>query len=356
MTQFTFNEYQSLDLVKNKEKIVKQFKSHDTKWVAMEKIHGSNFSFITDGNIISCGRRNSLLAEHESFYNYQVVREKYRQSILQLHQLLAPHVLDDDDDDNSSGTFVMTVYGELFGGIYPHEQVEDLGYLHIQKGVYYCPQIEFSAFDISVTLNNQTTKWVNYHVCMDLFEKTGLFHSQPVAIGTLKEVLDYNISANSTIPSRLGLPPLQKNQMEGIVVKSVEPIYTGRHQIRAIFKLKNRKFEEVNPKPAKTKYETAKEEKQAKEDLAFSELQRYINNDNRVNSVGSKIGRITSDNAIESGEALFVDAFKDFMKDNEGLWHSLSETKQNQLEKNAKSTASVYIRDYIQREQEQQQQ
>lgn len=76
-TTLKFTEYQSLDVVKNKNNLVKQFGKHDTQWVAMEKIHGSNFSFITDGHTIACSRRNSLLAEHETFYNFQVVREKY---------------------------------------------------------------------------------------------------------------------------------------------------------------------------------------------------------------------------------------------------------------------------------------
>lgn len=55
---------------------------------------------------------------------------------------------------------------------------------------------------------------------------------------------------DSTIPKLLGLPALPKNQAEGVVVKSATPIAVqkGNTQVRAIWKLKNDKFAEVNPK------------------------------------------------------------------------------------------------------------
>ena len=256
------------------------------------------------------------------------------------HASLAPHV--------ESTDYVSVVYGELFGGIYPHPDVEDLGFLHVQKGVYYCPGIEFSAFDVCVNIpQSNKQQWMNYDLCQQLFENSGLWYSKPVIRGTLAEVLQYDIKRNSTIPKLLGLPELEQNQMEGIVIKSVEPIYYGRHQLRAMYKMKNIKFQEVNPKPPPTKYERNRDARSEAIVKIYEELARYVMNDNRADGISSKIGRITESNVTEAAEALFNDALKDFLKDSSDLWNSVDTDVQETVQKNMKSAAVTFVNEYI---------
>lgn len=122
--KLVFHEFPSIERMRPR--VLKDFKSDTNQWICMEKVHGANFSFITNGKQIECCRRNALLAEHETFYNFQTVREKYKNAIFGL--------FDSIQKMHEAKVDQIQVYGELFGGIYPHEKVEDLGLLHVQKG------------------------------------------------------------------------------------------------------------------------------------------------------------------------------------------------------------------------------
>lgn len=50
--------------------------SNKTKWVATEKIHGSNFSIYYNNNNVSFAKRNSKLDDDEWFYNYHLIFNK----------------------------------------------------------------------------------------------------------------------------------------------------------------------------------------------------------------------------------------------------------------------------------------
>jgi len=106
---------------------------------------------------------------------------------------------------------VAQIYGELIGGIYPNEKVDDLGLIPIQKGIFYAPTIDFYAYDI-LLITEKDKKWLNYDDAMKLFEKSKLFYAKPLHVGTLKECFDYNIKFNSIIPKELNLPEIEKNQ------------------------------------------------------------------------------------------------------------------------------------------------
>jgi Rnl2 family RNA ligase len=213
-----FKEYQKINAHKTAKNMMKG-PENELKWVALEKVHGANFCMIHDGTNLFCCRRNDILHDHETFYNFQLVRDRYRDHMAKLFSLVAePDVLSRVVENGTKLERIM-IYGELFGGVYPHTEVEDKGYLHIQKGVYYAADIDFYAFDVAVKVEGEEAKWMNYDLAIELFEKIGFFYSKPLLVGTLQECLNYDITFNSTIPQLLGLPTLQKNQCEGIVVK-----------------------------------------------------------------------------------------------------------------------------------------
>lgn len=257
-----------------------------------------------------------------------MIRDKYKDNIAKLFSLLAePDRLASITGTNDSVLERIMVYGELFGGVYPHKDVEDFGFLHVQKGVYYCPQIEFFAFDVSVKVTGKDAQWINYDLAMDLFDQTELFYAKPLHTGTLKECLDYDIKFNSTIPALLGLPALPKNQCEGIVVKTVEPHFYGHQNIRAIFKKKNEKFAEINPKGEKTLYEKTRDYK-----TVVRNLPRYIN-ENRMISLESKIGPINIEDEEKLTRAVkqfSEDVWVDFAENDGELWGSITTEQQQQ--------------------------
>jgi len=152
-------------------------------------------------------------------------------------------------------SFRVLVYGELFGGIYPHPKVPDIGNQPIQKGVYYTNGLEFYAFDIEIISTAGLRRWLNYDQCIKVFNQCELFHGKVLARGDLASVYGYKIQQNSTIPELLGMPPLAHNQMEGIVIKHVDNVTLPGRTDRVIFKKKNANFEEVNPPAPQTDYE-----------------------------------------------------------------------------------------------------
>jgi len=95
---------------------------------------------------------------------------------------------------------------------------------------------------------------------MKLLANTKIFYATPLLEGTLEECLKFNITINSSIPKHFGLPELEKNQCEGVVIKSVEYKYKPTGNKRYILKYKNQKFAEINPKVPLTKYEQKRED------------------------------------------------------------------------------------------------
>ena len=86
---------------------------------------------------------------------------------------------------------------------------------------------------------------------MDLFRESGFFYAEPLATGTLQDMISYPLGFESTLPRRFGLPALDKpNVAEGIVIKPVKNtiLDTKKGPKRVIFKRKVDGFAEVKPK------------------------------------------------------------------------------------------------------------
>lgn len=208
-------------------------------WVVTEKIHGANFCFITDGQSIICANRKHFLKPDEPFFSYQKVKDRLSQTIVQVYGLIRlkypqiKHVL---------------IYGELFGGCYPHPDVSpDLLVQPIQTGVCYCPGIEFCAFDIAIEQKDTTCSYIDYDQTVAICQQAGLFYAQPLLIGSYQQAFSYPASFTSTIPARLNLPPLTKpNLAEGIVIKPLQAVMlaTTRGFLRPILKQKIAAFAE----------------------------------------------------------------------------------------------------------------
>jgi Rnl2 family RNA ligase len=132
------------------------------KWVVTEKVHGANFSFVYENNILKFAKRKDYLSWSEDFFGYQLVVHELVNKILRLFEYLSTEVK----------ASKLVVYGELFGGKYPHPDVMAIENLHpIQTGVYYTPTIEFCAFDIAVEPEKGMKYYLDFEKSLRLFEK-----------------------------------------------------------------------------------------------------------------------------------------------------------------------------------------
>ena len=89
---------------------------------------------------------------------------------------------------------------------------------------------------------------MDYDVCMELFEESGIFYAEPLVTGTLEAMTSFHLGFDSKLPAKFGLPPLGKpNVAEGVVIKPLKDavLECKKGPTRVIFKRKVAAFEEV---------------------------------------------------------------------------------------------------------------
>lgn len=237
-----FTDIENHTSAKTIQKLVELNEAEDLgPWVALEKVHGCNFSFVvfeTDGLInVRVAKRSGLMLEGENLNKISTRKmlDRYRERAIEAYRIVQ------DRDDRSHKQII--IFGELFGGHYPHPEVPPIDNAHLaQKGVYYHNDNDFYAFDI-----HDGAGYLDYDVCMKIFQQCGFFFADPLHIAPLQEILTYPNTFASTIPQKCGHPPLEcDNLAEGLVLK---PLHEKRfaNGRRVILKSKTEKFMEVAP-------------------------------------------------------------------------------------------------------------
>jgi len=318
------------------EKIKNLKSSQSVSWVVTEKIHGSNFAFITNGKNVVCQTRKHILKENEKFYNWQLVRDENKQNILNMFNLISDRFSDPLDE--------VYVFGELFGGHYQHKDViQSNTSIRLQKGISYHPENKFMAFDIFIRLKNLKTRWLNYKEFIIITLSSNIMTVPALFMGTLEECLDYPNAIHTKVPLYFNLPEIEDNIAEGIVIKPYFPIFLGKSRI--ILKNKNNKFKE---KVKKKKNKIIQNE--------FSEIQlKYINEYNlylskeRFINAASKIGEPDFEKFSQFSKEIFLDALKDFLEDNQSniILEIPNKNERKRVMKQLKKLVDYFVRDYI---------
>jgi len=325
-----FKKYNSIENT-YREKEVEQIYLHEydkETYVVQEKVHGANFSFITNGETIQVAKRSGLIVEGENFSNYEYVLNMYSEAIKTLFRLLK---IDYPE------TETVTVFGELFGGSYEHKDVERIKeMIRVQKGVFYSPENDFYAFDISI---NQTM-YLDVDVANTYFETVELFYAKTIFQGTLQKCLDYPNIFQSKIPTWLKLPEIEENICEGVIIKPVASKHFRNGQ-RVIFKNKNEKWSERSHSKNKI----------TKEIKAFSDLEKETANyllsyvsENRLMNVQSKLGEFSLKQIGKTIGLLAQDALVDFKKDYELQWKDIEKESQKRMTKMLNKEAANMVK------------
>ncbi|WP_394665445.1 RNA ligase family protein [uncultured Chryseobacterium sp.] len=294
-------------------------KMEKLKWVVTEKVHGANFSFAYENGSLKFAKRKEYLNWTDDFFGFQLVVNKLENNILRLFEKLS--------SDIAAEKYI--IYGELFGGKYPHPEVSPLKDIHaIQTGVYYTPDIEFCAFDIAIETDGSDSKYyLDYESSVAYFDEFKIFYAKPLLIGKFNEAMNFNIRINSAVPKEFNLPELNDNLIEGVVIKPFNQLDNNDFQ-RPIIKLKNPEFDEEEKFHEAEKWSFIPNVSSKTEELYFivDELRNYVTQ-NRLKSAVSKIGTLDLNNhsrVSEIKKEFLEDVITDFNENNDNLLNDLS--------------------------------
>ncbi len=288
------------------------------EWVATEKIHGANFRFIYQGKRLHFGKRKELLTWEDDFFGFQKVVVATESQIIALCEQLS---LD-------FGADTIIIYGELFGGLYPHPDVPVCECIEaIQTGIYYSPDILFCAFDIAFENAPDQKTYLSYAQSLTYFDHFGILCAKPLKTAKLTDLLNMDLRIQSRIPFELGLPAIAENWIEGVVIKPFGPL-PDSVTFRPVLKLKNPEFEENQMYHQARKWLFVPNVNSLSRNLDFlmDELRKYIN-ENRLNSAISKIGKLSPANKDQIVVEFMEDVLTDFNLDHNNILEELSEAE-----------------------------
>lgn len=331
-----FKKYSSIENTFNKDFMEKiKLEGWDfLQYAVQEKVHGANCCFITDGKTVYFAKRSGLIEVGEMFYNYEELLERYKNKVISLYNRIAAKYPD---------TTSISVFGEMFGGKYPHSDVKnDPKTICIQKGVFYSPNHEFYAFDLSVQ-NAENRRYLSVDEMNSFFEEENFLYAKTLFQGSLEGCLAYPNAFQSRIPEWLGLPAIEDNICEGVVIRPVEPVYF-RNGSRLLLKNKNSKFAEKKSikkrQPALFVEPTYSE---ALNDL-LAMVESFVT-ENRLNNVVSKIGNVSVPKDLGKVIGLMSkDTLDDFLKEYSSEYALLEKSEQKILNRHINKLSTDLIK------------
>lgn len=342
MTETVFHSYPEIEN-SYQEGFVRTVKDNgfgNIPYLVTEKIHGSNSQVCYDVRTqeFKYGSRNRYLEDGETFYHVQDILARLKEDILLFSKGLG-------DDLAALGQKLVSVilFGEVFGGSYPHaDVVKDRNALKVQKGVAYCPDNRWLAFDAAYTIEGSDRMF--FLPGSKFLSLCYLSHIDTVPVLGLVPALDVALGFSEDGPSRVyekfGLPKLDDNIMEGIVFRPYfRDVWLGNH--RVIFKKKGERFKEKS----RAKKDMAPVEAPESVKQACGEISLYINA-NRVSNVVSHIGEVGPKDVGKVIQLVAKDVLDDFRKDSDTLV-KLEKKEEKQVTKFMNGEIAKLVRDYI---------
>lgn len=300
----------------------------NNRYVVQEKVHGANFSFWLDGTTMKLGRRGGFLEQGEPFFNSADMVARHAEKMLALYQVLK---------EKQPEMVYVAVFGELIGGAYPHPQVAAKPALKgVQKGLYYCPDIEFVGFDILI-FSGENKAFLGVEETNECLENANILFLETLFQGNLDDCLKYSNKFQTTLPRLLfGLPEIEDNICEGVVIKPEIPAFIGSN--RLIIKNKNERWTERGaiPKSVSTG-DGSSQEAQVILEQGFSMI-----TENRLNNVISKIGDITKEKIGQLVTGFKEDVFAELALE-EGF-SNLSKKEQGEIKRLIMKKAAAFVK------------
>ncbi|MFJ9774259.1 RNA ligase family protein [Kitasatospora sp. NPDC101157] len=206
------------------------------EWIAAEKVHGAHFAVICEGPSVRPAKRRDLLGDEELDAFFGVSRI-WPQLLVAAGRFAA--VLRATRGESA----VVTVYGELAGGRYPHPDVPAVtGAEPVQTGVWYAPGLRWLPFDATVETAGERC-WIPDRELRSAASAAGLTCVPLLGRGSLNALQDLPVTFTSRVPALFGLPELADNLAEGYVLKPAGEWHES-DAARPVVKAKQKAFAE----------------------------------------------------------------------------------------------------------------
>jgi hypothetical protein len=273
-------------------------------WVALEKIHGAQLVIDLDKDSTRFGKRKSWLEENEPFFGWQLLRGALRETArAAFAKVGAPRLV---------------LYGELYGGGYPHPEVPDRGLVPVQTGVWYAPDLRWAMFEARI-LDGDRDEFLSWSEASAL----GIPMPPLVAKGRKVELDVISERFPSRVAASLGLPSLgDGNLAEGLVLKPDVrmPASAYTSSKRKIAEMREDRFDESQPWDPSRPMNLDR----------LCDWANRLTNRPRVASAASKVGR---DDAKAVADEVVLDVLMDLEEAFPGAMSSLDPDGWAELER-----------------------
>ncbi|MFD7454068.1 RNA ligase family protein [Kitasatospora sp. NPDC059827] len=206
------------------------------EWTAAEKVHGAHFAVVCEGDAVRAAKRRDLLGgeDLDAFFGVSRIWPRLRVAAGRFAAAVRA---------GRGGDAVVTVYGELAGGRYPHPGVPAApGVEPVQTGVWYDPGLRWLPFDATVETADGRY-WLADRELRSAADAAGLSCVPLLARGPLNTLQDLPAAFPSRVPALFGLPELDDNLAEGYVLKPAGE-WRESGAARPVLKVKQKAFAE----------------------------------------------------------------------------------------------------------------
>jgi Rnl2 family RNA ligase len=176
-------------------------------WVALEKLHGGQLVVACDGDAVHVGKRKAWLAADAPFFGWQLLAGELAAGARAIAR--------------ATGAAQTVLFGELIGGGYPHPEVPPVpGLSPVQTGIWYTPALAWVAFDALDAAGDDDDGELLAHAELEALAAAAGVRTPPrLARGTRAELEGAPVRFATRVPAWFGLPALEGNLAEGIVLK-----------------------------------------------------------------------------------------------------------------------------------------
>lgn len=210
------------------------------EWTATEKVHGAHFALVCgcdgDGDVRPAKRRELL--EDDALDAFFGVSRIWPTLAVDAARYAAALRGAWDEDA------VITLYGELAGGHYPHPAVSGVaGAQAVQTGVWYSPDLFWLLFDALVEVDGRRC-WVGDRELREAADVAGLACVPIIGRGSSERLHGLPSAYPTRVPALFGLPEIEGNLAEGFVLKPADTWEETVGAVRPVLKVKQKAFAE----------------------------------------------------------------------------------------------------------------